>query len=114
MAEPILADSRHTTTRETIRQAIIQRSTRGGFHQVDLEAESCNCEDFTFYGSAAGIPCRHVYAAAIARARDGRRGCSGCYDGWVFLGDEGEDENGELVEVDTERVPCRRCNPKGL
>jgi len=138
MAEPILADTRHTTTRETIRQAIIQRttrgmltyntgrvhhlegelwavpSTRGGFHQVDLEAESCNCEDFTFYGSAAGIPCRHVYAAAIARARDGRRGCSGCYDGWVFLGDEGEDENGELVEVDTERVPCRRCNPKGL
>jgi 5-methylcytosine-specific restriction endonuclease McrA len=31
-----------------------------------------------------------------------------CYDGWVFLGFEGEDENGELVEV-LERVPCRRC-----
>jgi len=38
----------------------------------------------------------------------------GCYDGWVFLGYEGEDENGELVEVDTERVPCRRCRPTAL
>ncbi len=33
----------------------------------------------------------------------------GCYDGWVYLGFEGEDENGEYVEV-IERVPCRRCN----
>ena len=32
-----------------------------------------------------------------------------CYDGWVFLGYEGVDEDGELVEVGTERVPCRRC-----
>ena len=34
-----------------------------------------------------------------------------CYDGWVFLGYEGENENGELVEVGTKRVPCRRCRP---
>jgi hypothetical protein len=33
----------------------------------------------------------------------------GCYEGWVYLGFEGEDENGEPVEV-IERVPCRRCN----
>ena len=32
----------------------------------------------------------------------------GCYDGWVYLGLEGEDETGEHVEV-IERVPCRRC-----
>jgi hypothetical protein len=32
-----------------------------------------------------------------------------CMDGWVFLGFEGEDENGEHVEL-VERVPCRRCN----
>jgi hypothetical protein len=32
-----------------------------------------------------------------------------CYDGLVFVGYEGVDENGELVEVRTERVPCRRC-----
>ncbi len=37
----------------------------------------------------------------------------GCYDGWVFLGFEGEDENGEHVE-EIERVPCRRCNAKNL
>jgi hypothetical protein len=32
----------------------------------------------------------------------------GCYDGWAYLGFEGEDENGEHVEL-VERVPCRRC-----
>jgi hypothetical protein len=31
-----------------------------------------------------------------------------CMDGFVFLGFEDEDENGEHVEV-IERVPCRRC-----
>ena len=33
----------------------------------------------------------------------------GCIDGWVYLGFEGEDGNGEHVE-EIERVPCRRCN----
>ena len=33
----------------------------------------------------------------------------GCYEGWVYLGYEGEDENGEPSEQ-IERVPCRRCN----
>ena len=32
-----------------------------------------------------------------------------CMGGWVFLGFENEDENGEHVEV-IERVPCRKCN----
>ena len=41
-----------------------------------------------------------------------RAACPFCYEGWAFLGFEGEDENGELVEVDTERVPCRRCRPE--
>jgi hypothetical protein len=36
-----------------------------------------------------------------------------CYSGWVFLGFEGEDENGEHVEV-IECVPCRRCRAEGL
>ncbi len=35
----------------------------------------------------------------------------GCIDGWVYLGFEGEDENGEHVE-EIERVSCRRCNAK--
>jgi len=37
-----------------------------------------------------------------------------CYNGWVFLGYEGVNEDGELVEVDTVRVPCRRCRPTAL
>ena len=41
-----------------------------------------------------------------------RAACPFCYEGWVFLGYEGVDDNGELVEVDTERVPCRRCRPE--
>jgi hypothetical protein len=86
----ILADDRqHTTTREAIQQRTTRGmltfntgkvhqlegdlwavpSTRGGFYQVDLADEVCPCEDFTFYGAAVGIACRHVYAAAIARAR---------------------------------------------
>jgi hypothetical protein len=32
-----------------------------------------------------------------------------CMDGWVFLGFEGEDEQGEHVQV-IERVACRRCH----
>ena len=32
----------------------------------------------------------------------------GCIDGWVYLGFEGEDENGEHVE-EIEGVRCRRC-----
>ncbi len=37
----------------------------------------------------------------------------GCIDGWVYLGFEGEDENGEHVE-EIERVRCRRCKPESL
>ena len=140
MAEQILADNRHTT-REAIKQAILQRtsrgmltynagrvhrlegelwavpSTRSGFHKVDLDQEACDCEDFTYYGSAVGVACRHIYAAAISRARDGgephRRdrdhGCALCMSSrFVFFGVE---EDGEERE---EAVPCRRCRPGAL
>ena len=33
----------------------------------------------------------------------------GCIEGWVYLGFEGEDENGEHAE-EIERVRCRRCH----
>jgi hypothetical protein len=41
-----------------------------------------------------------------------RAACPFCYGGWVFLGFEGVDEDGEHIEV-IERVPCRRCNVVG-
>jgi hypothetical protein len=44
--------------------------------------------------------------------RDAERPHS-CIDGWVYLGFEGEDENGNPCE-ELERVPCRRCNAKKL
>jgi len=31
-----------------------------------------------------------------------------CYDGWLYLGYEVEDEHGEPVQV-IDRTPCRRC-----
>jgi uncharacterized protein (DUF169 family) len=37
----------------------------------------------------------------------------GCYGGWVYLGFDVEDENGEHAE-DVQRVPCRRCHPEGV
>jgi hypothetical protein len=46
-----------------------------------------------------------THYAALERAA-----CPFCYDGWVFLGYEGVDEDGELVEVAIERAPCRRCH----
>ena len=42
-----------------------------------------------------------THYAALERAA-----CPFCFEGWVFLGFEGEDENGEEIE----RVPCRRCH----
>jgi hypothetical protein len=36
-----------------------------------------------------------------------------CNEGWVYMGYESVDENGEHVEV-IERVPCRRCHPESL
>jgi SWIM zinc finger len=146
MAEPILADNRHTTTtREAIQQRTTRGmltyntgkvhhlegelwavpSTRGGWHKVSLAEESCDCEDFTFYGAAAGVGCRHVYAAAIANgtrrssikvqtisvAGDGfhaagrsqRRGCSLCFGGYITM--TYEEDGQEVIET----VPCKRC-----
>jgi hypothetical protein len=44
---------------------------------------------------------------AYAGSRQDQDHLHACIDGWVYLGFEGEDENGELVE-EIERVPCRR------
>ena len=41
--------------------------------------------------------------------RAGGESPHGCIEGWVYMGFEGEDENGEHVEL-IERVPCKRCH----
>ena len=58
-------------------------------------------------GSAPTNEMVETHYAALERAA-----CPFCYEGWVFLGYEGVDEDGELVEVGTERMPCRRCRPE--
>jgi hypothetical protein len=49
-----------------------------------------------------------THYAALERAA-----CPFCYEGWVYMGYEGVDENGEHVEL-IERVPCRRCTGESL
>ena len=86
------------------------------------DVEACDCLDFEFGG---GRSCKHLLAVGIAHAK--RRFTTvrtidaagdpfayagsrcGCYDGWVYLGFEGEDEDGENVE-EIERMRCRRCS----
>ena len=55
-------------------------------------------------GSAPTDEMLETHYASLERAA-----CPFCYEGWVFLGYEGMDEDGEHEEV-IERVPCRRCN----
>jgi len=94
------------------------------------EREECPCPDHLY----RQVNCVHILAVGIAHAKkrfttvhvisaagdpfyatprrpDTEETPHFCYDGWVFLGYEGVNEDGELVEVDTERVPCRRCRP---
>jgi hypothetical protein len=54
---------------------------------------------------AAGDP---FILARSSRPDPDQESPHGCWDGWVYLGFEGEDANGEHVE-EIERVPCRRC-----
>jgi hypothetical protein len=69
------------------------QSTRGGFHRVDLVAESCTCEDYAYFGSERGITCKHVYAAAIAHAtRRTHRA-----------------RRVDVIAADLSSEPCERC-----
>jgi len=80
------------------------RASEGGYWRVDLDAETCTCEDFAHFGSVNDVCCKHLVAAAVAHStRRGQRRPCACIDGWVYIGVE---EDG--VEH-TEAVPCRRC-----
>jgi hypothetical protein len=83
----------------------VRSATHGGFHRVDLDAETCTCEDFEHFGRANDVNCRHIYAVAIAHGtRRGQRPPCACINGWVYL--TIEEDGTERVEA----VPCRRCN----
>jgi hypothetical protein len=131
MAEEILVDNRHSTS-EDIRQAILQRttrgmltyntgkdhrlegelwavpSTRGGFHKVDLDEESCDCEDWTFYGSVVGVACRRVYAAALARSVGVRLFDANSIRAWIQQADQRASEQEQGAIHPTAWIPCSR------
>ena len=121
-AEPITQEDRVRAIRERSTRGLLSynggvvlylegeawavRSSRGGFHRVDLGRETCTCPDFAHYGRAHGVNCRHIFAAAIAHAtRRGQRRPCACLGGTVYLGIIGEDG---VERIDA--VPCRRCN----
>jgi hypothetical protein len=88
-------------------------SSQGGYWRVDLSAEVCPCEDFAYACTdrdtgEATMNCKHIVAAAIARAKRPARPCL-CYDGWHFMTYLAPDEPGGDEVEHTYRVPCRRC-----
>ncbi len=58
---------------------------RGGLYEVGLDPDSCTCPDYRRHKE----PCKHIYAAEVARAKSGV--CSGC---------GGRFPNRELVELE--------------
>src|SRR5215204_2661352 len=48
------------------------RASEGGYWTVDLDAETCACPDFVYFGSEHDVSCKHIAACAIAHAA--RRG----------------------------------------
>ena len=84
-------------------------ASEGGYWQVDLDTELCPCEDFAYYGYERDVACKHIIAAAIARAKGQEASLPQdhphvCIDGFVYIGYT-DDEGEEQVEV----LPCRRC-----
>ena len=62
-------------------------------------------DGFAYAGEETAEETVEAHYAAL----EGFESPHGCYEGWVYLGFEGEDENGEHVEL-IERVPCKRCH----
>jgi SWIM zinc finger len=85
----------------------VRSATHGGFHRVDLDSETCTCEDFAHFGRVHDVNCRHIHAVAIAHAtrrRPRRRpSCPSCFGGYVTI--TVEEDGNERHEA----VPCRCC-----
>ena len=78
--------------------------------EVDVDDVSVNREVLAGDPFPLGATRSDETVEAHYVARERLETSYGCIDGWVYLGFEGEDENGEHVE-EIERVPCRRCRP---
>jgi hypothetical protein len=92
------------------------RSSRGGFHRVDLGAEECTCEDFEFFGSEREVACKNVYAAAIAGTLRDTPGALAWPDGAAadLAGEECE-RCGAVTDLETDDgvMLCEGCAQQG-
>jgi SWIM zinc finger len=91
-------------------------ASNGGCWWVDLKNELCPCPDFEHYGSKHDVCCKHLIAAAIARAKRPPQAHRpqdhphACLDGYIYLGQMVESAHDLAGEVEVyERLPCRRC-----
>ncbi len=76
---------------------------QGGSYLVDLDAETCPCEDFGYFGYEHDVSCKHLIAAALASAKRRNPRPHACVGGQVFVG--------HLVDgvEHYAAYPCRRC-----
>jgi hypothetical protein len=47
---------------------IVRGTDPGTTYRVDLDAETCDCPDFAYFGEDRDVACKHVFAVAIAHA----------------------------------------------
>jgi hypothetical protein len=84
-------------------------SPEGGYWRVNLIDETCGCRDFRYLCTdrVTGAPfmnCKHIVAAAIARAKGEASPCPSCMGrGFVCLGVEEDGVERAVV------VRCKRC-----
>ncbi len=76
----------------------------GAIYRVDLREQSCSCPDFEHRGE----PCKHLFAATVARAKTAE--CSGCGERFPHreLVELTEDSHDGLTYFDGDRL-CGEC-----
>jgi len=76
----------------------------GAIYRVDLREQSCSCPDFVHRGE----PCKHLFAATVARAKTAE--CSGCGERFPHreLVELTEDSHDGLTYFDGDRL-CGEC-----
>ena len=85
-------------------------SREGALPETWPTEREATVDDFSVHPETlAGEETAEETVEAHYAALEGFESPHGCIDSWVYLGFEGEDENGEHVEL-IERVPCKRCH----